>query len=653
MDVDLDKSAPIDILNISHDDVLQLYRGWRRSEGQLKDKNKELTVLRKRMEQLQDAHVKFHGQIQALKSVKELTVNLQTQLSYLQQENNQLTKENAELRAKKEDLEISVSTHAEALEQSQRESQIDLAVMRGRVQEMTETHEQTDEKLEQETTARIAVEKRLEASEQVVSDLRVENFQLQEDLNEMRQRVIRCDDELAQAANQLKTLSKEVESVSSTQQRLSTSESEVGILRGDISRLLHLLEHSGVSPAFVNHWKDSKGMTFIGLHDVKKKKGSKKGKGLKGQRGKNENNVNSSSNNANSDEEPRVDASSGENEAFMSSAEYAHLQRMYGGDPFPITESWNDEIECWAPNELVNNGVKFVERNMPHVSKSVILGFINGMNKIWLRREKRKIQRVKERFEKNIQELHRQMAHSKPYREVMAEASVRRLKTQVYDKRVKHLHGRPKRYDELSKEERDFFDAEDEYGDMDEIGHGERKLCKLPPKGSKSHIRELSANKLLVASLESLEYIGKTRAQTDTSTNYNSGILKSNINSRNSSPRSARGSPRGGRYNVIDSVDMELERQPTEEYLRGALWLGRNFVTITEELCSNMEALRLRSLKDVNLAMQDNDKARACNRLSLVTNSVITEYTAMAQKSGYKSRGLLQVMRHCMIQLIN
>ena len=73
--------------------------GWRKAEGSLKEKNKELNALKIRVKQLQESHIKFRGQIQALESVKELTVSLQTQLSTTQQENVSLVNENKELKS--------------------------------------------------------------------------------------------------------------------------------------------------------------------------------------------------------------------------------------------------------------------------------------------------------------------------------------------------------------------------------------------------------------------------------------------------------------------------------------------------------------------------------------------------------------------------
>ena len=49
--------SSIDLLNVDYDDVLHLYRGWRRSEGLLRDKNRELNTFRARVKSLQESHI--------------------------------------------------------------------------------------------------------------------------------------------------------------------------------------------------------------------------------------------------------------------------------------------------------------------------------------------------------------------------------------------------------------------------------------------------------------------------------------------------------------------------------------------------------------------------------------------------------------------
>lgn len=61
-------------VSVDYDDVLHLYRGWRKAENNLKDKNKELNNLKEKVGLLQEAHNKFRGQMSQLEALKTLTV---------------------------------------------------------------------------------------------------------------------------------------------------------------------------------------------------------------------------------------------------------------------------------------------------------------------------------------------------------------------------------------------------------------------------------------------------------------------------------------------------------------------------------------------------------------------------------------------------
>ena len=57
---------------------------------------------------------------------------------------------------------------------------------------------------------------------------------------------------------------------------------------------------------------------------------------------------------------------------------------------------------------------------------------------------------------------------------------------------------------------------------------------------------------------------------------------------------------------------------PSEIYLVGALWLGKNMSLELEELVDGIESFRVKHFQDVSLAAQDNDVRRACHCLSLL-----------------------------------
>ena len=60
---------------------------------------------------------------------------------------------------------------------------------------------------------------------------------------------------------------------------------------------------------------------------------------------------------------------------------------------------------------------------------------------------------------------------------------------------------------------------------------------------------------------------------------------------------------------------------PTESYLRGALWLGRNLTMAIEEMAEGMDHFRVKQLAEISTATIDPDMSRALHRLSLLAAS--------------------------------
>ena len=70
-------------------------------------------------------------------------------------------------------------------------------------------------------------------------------------------------------------------------------------------------------------------------------------------------------------------------------------------------------MELWVPANASAQGLKFWSSKLPHTSRTVIMDFLRSMNKVWLRRERRKVRRVKEVYDQSIGDLKRQLAHAK------------------------------------------------------------------------------------------------------------------------------------------------------------------------------------------------------------------------------------------------
>ncbi len=382
------------MMNVEYDDVLHLYRGWRRSESALKDKNKELSALKSRVTQLHESHDKFRSQINALESVKELTINLQNQLSAMQQENKQLTEENKEL--------AELSMRAEALLQEKvaterqqsnymKEIQLEFATLRGRYEETIKSQKELEKLAADEQAMRVAAESRLQSADETLSISRDENRQLRQKLDSTTLKLSQCDHELLHASEHLTSLSQEVSNISATRHQLTSVEAEIGVLKGDISRLLRLLEHSPATQEFLAHWQDSGGMDFVGI--------SRDGARTHGSFLDGDSHV-LSSHHYMDGPQPTSTVEQLLSNTVLTPAEFAHLKRVHGGDPFPMTSSLNvsyhllvylclyltgkpqEEAEYWVPSDAARLGLNFISAKVPHASPSVIMDFLRSMNKV-------------------------------------------------------------------------------------------------------------------------------------------------------------------------------------------------------------------------------------------------------------------------------
>lgn len=320
----------IDLMNVDYDDVLQLYKGWRRSENALKDKNKELSAMKMRIKQLQESHAKFRGQIQALESVKELTVSLQSQLSSLQQENKFLASENTLLTEKCQQLEFTLNEKDRIEEKQNRmlsEVQIDFSTLKGKYEECLKAQKELEKTASEEHVKRRAAETRISFGEESKDDLLSENKSLKQKLEHSMLRLSQCDHELAHASDQLHLLSKELAQIQSTDSEIGTLRAENGLLRGDISRLLRLIEYFPANKELFDMWHDSNGMVFVGIDEQRV----------------DESNSNTFPRGAIFEMSDAIDDSNHHQApsiaGLITPTEFAHLKRIHGGDPFPLTNN--------------------------------------------------------------------------------------------------------------------------------------------------------------------------------------------------------------------------------------------------------------------------------------------------------------------------
>jgi len=618
------EEAEPDLTNVDYEDVLHLYRGWRKSEGALKEKTKELNALKIRVKQLQESHIKFRGQIQALESVKELTISLQTQLTTIQQENVTLVSENKELQeenAMAQDMLKQRQTRETEQTRAFRDVQLEFAMLRGRYEEMAISQRELETMTANEQAMRMAAEARLSSSEESIATLREENKALRMKLDTTTHRMSQCDVALAQASEQLSALSQEVAGIAETRDDLATAEATVGILKGDIARLLRLMEHYPAAKGFLAKWRDSdEGMSFVGIP-----------KSL------------ASGDQADAEIKNRTAAGGyssttkgdKDGDELISPTEVEHLQRTHGLDTFPLMSTLVEESEFWVPREAAHIGMNFMASKIPHAPAGTIYEFLRNMNRIWMRRERRKIARIRDMYEVKLAELKRKIDMAKPYNGVLQATQIKRLKAQVKDKNAKALTGHPRPpVDSHGAESEDYMMFEEHDTAIRPVPPHERRLCHVRKSlesqgGQHMHtsedfgevvvrrsVDEVSAEKLLEASLISLETIGRQRATQHLQSSempYGYG--------------SASGA--GGSF-------------PQDAYLKGAVWIGRNLTLVIEELADSLDAFRNRHLVEVSAAAQDHDPRRSSHRLNLLAGTGITEALSLANTSRMRARNILQ-----------
>lgn len=351
----------IDLLNVDYEDVLHLYRGWRHAEGQLKDKNKELNALRTRVKQLQDSHVKFRGQIQALESVKELTITLKTQLAALEEENKKLAIENStlsEVNNQAEELLIEGEESAKKLSIQMNKTSVEYAELKGRFEHVMGSHSQLEALVSEEQSARLSAESRVKTMEQIVDKLSSENRELKWKVDTAQSKLNQCDKDIAHAAAQLTGLSEEVADMANMRERMAQAETEKDILKGDIVRLLRLLEHYPAGKGFIKQWQDSEGMSFVGS-PVAPGSGNK-------------------------DYSAVFDKDDDQREDSITPQELNHLKRVHEveHDTHILFPTMEEELDHWAPQDSVIRGFEFLSSNIPNAPIGVLQAFIRRMNKV-------------------------------------------------------------------------------------------------------------------------------------------------------------------------------------------------------------------------------------------------------------------------------
>jgi hypothetical protein len=216
---------------------------------------------------------------------------------------------------------------------------------------------------------------------------------------------------------------------------------------------------------------------------------------------------------------------------------------------------------------------------------------------------------------------------------VMAERKIRRLNAQVKEQQTKKLSGKPKKWCE-NDTDRDIdddnfflFSEMMETQVRDEFQRGVRKQETAWPHTNMCEACKLQKNTSMISLYSS------TKGSNKTSTKSSRQNLISSPDDSITKSFASKNASKQQHHQVF----------PSEEYLRGALWFGRNLSMIVERMVEGLDAVRTKFLKDILAASQDDDKSRASQRLNLISGAGITEIISIVYENRLKIRNFLQV----------
>jgi hypothetical protein len=217
----------------------------------------------------------------------------------------------------------------------------------------------------------------------------------------------------------------------------------------------------------------------------------------------------------------------------------------------------------------------------------------------------------------------------------LQEKQIRRLKSQVKTVRGRMLKGRPRGFldgedPSLANIDREYFE---EYDDTETAAalYPPRRLCEeVALRKSGGRVMDISKEKLLEASLMSLEAMARQKHTSRTGSGMGTGMLSGAGAGMGGVSRSHYDELRGGGISSSHYLDgagatgtslgfgsgmgplvdvngtllteedaARVARHPTEAYLRGAVWLGRNMAMVIEELADLIDAYRSKFIVEV------------------------------------------------------
>lgn len=346
------KLHSLDLLNIEYDDILHLYRGFRKAEGLLNDKSKEYESLKKSNAELLEANAKAMDRIKSLEGIRDSTGHLEQQIYQLRQQNEQLLQENNELSQvsiQAEEILREKAAHEDKNQRTTQQLASQLQDIQDKYEVLSKTNYELSSQLQQEVMEKTVAAAQVKEAEEESERRGEEVYLLKKKLEEAKERLAACDRDLNMASEQLLELSNEVGAIAREERQVQVSTTENALLRRDVARLLQLLENYPGANGFLGQWRDSNGMSYVGPASLREDKQTLR-----------------------------------------------QIQQRYPlATTAPVPYALEEELVSWVPHEIALQTSEALESTLRSVPETVLLDYLQQMNQIWLRREKAKLQRIR------------------------------------------------------------------------------------------------------------------------------------------------------------------------------------------------------------------------------------------------------------------
>lgn len=204
---------------------------------------------------------------------------------------------------------------------------------------------------------------------------------------------------------------------------------------------------------------------------------------------------------------------------------------------------------------------------------------------------------------------------------MLAERQIRRLQAQHKEDRLKLLTGRAQKAIDDKMCDIDDFEDEEE---LQQLLHGQRQ------SQGRLDMTAVSQEKLLVASLNTVESLGQRLK--------NSSISNLNFNSTWGSMEDDPG-PRRGRK----GASPQQSQFPGASYLRGAMWIARNWCLLSDEMTGELDIFKNKHLEEISTARSDDNLRRCIQRLMLLAGAAVTEMVTIANKFKLRTDRIAEV----------